>query len=179
MNALTNWHLVEIVLKIPFIINERVIDYLLWIVFFSVWFSLKEPDMVFSEFTISYSDLTFSTKTLAVTYSKKFCFLGKEIKSIRNVRKWNIIAKVKAFALSFATNHNNFSWIHCSIACKSLRGAQALQCALQIYLNQYWCTPTHSIDVFCELAWWSGSQKHSDCRLFGYQISLIRQGFGS
>ena len=37
----------------------------------------KKPDIVFSELTISYSDLIFSTKTLAVTCSKKFCFLGK------------------------------------------------------------------------------------------------------
>ena len=42
--------------------------------------------MMFSELTISYLDITFSTETLAVTYSKKFCFLGNEIKSVRNVR---------------------------------------------------------------------------------------------
>ena len=30
--------------------------------------------MLFSELTISYLDITFSIETLAVTYSKKFCF---------------------------------------------------------------------------------------------------------
>ena len=34
----------------------------------------KNPDMLFSELTISYLDITFSIETLAVTYSKKFCF---------------------------------------------------------------------------------------------------------
>ena len=37
---------------------------------------------MFLELTFSYSDITFSTETFAVTYSKKFCFLGEEIKSI-------------------------------------------------------------------------------------------------
>ena len=41
---------------------------------------------MFSELTIFYSDITFSAETLAVTYNKNFCFLGEEIKSIRNVR---------------------------------------------------------------------------------------------
>ena len=91
----------------------------------------KKRDM-FLELTVSYWDITFSTETLAVTYSKRFCFLGKEIKSIRNVRAFNIIAKFKALALSFAFNHITFSQVHCSIACKSLRGAQALQCAADL-----------------------------------------------
>ena len=41
---------------------------------------------MFLELTISHSDIAFPTETLAVTYSKKSCFLGKEITSIRNVR---------------------------------------------------------------------------------------------
>ena len=40
--------------------------------------------------------------------------------------------KFKAFVFSIATNHYTYSQVHCSIACKSLRSAQALQCAADL-----------------------------------------------
>ena len=41
--------------------------------------------------------------------------------------------KFKAFVFSIATNHYTYSQVHCSIACKSLRSAQALQCAADLF----------------------------------------------